>query len=140
VTPRGFVHLCPAALAIVAARVWVRVAPGHAVRWASRSTGPIFSRASTSVAPASSVAFASRAIAALGARRPFLSTCLEQSLALVMLLTAMRIPSRLVIGVSRRETLNAHAWVEHNGSVVLGAAHVNGLEPLSSPVSSPCRG
>jgi hypothetical protein len=81
------------------------------------------------------------AIAALGARRPLSSTCLEQGVALVMLLTARRIPSRLVIGVGRPDPdLRAHAWVEHEGRVVLGAVQADGLVPLPSAASSPCHG
>jgi hypothetical protein len=133
-------------VALLAARVWVRVAPSHAVRWASRSRGLIPSSASIlephPAAPeSSSIAPASWAIAALGARRPFSSSCLEQGLALVMVLTAMRIPARLVIGVGRPDSvLRAHAWVEHDGHVVLGAVHARGLEPLPSAASWPCRG
>jgi hypothetical protein len=61
-----------------------------------------------------------------------------------MLLTALRIPSRLVIGVARAESagsassqdprLTAHAWVEHDGRVILGGVHAIGLEPLPNTV------
>jgi hypothetical protein len=135
VTPRTLFYTGPAAVALLAARLWLRVAPGHAVRWASRSHG------NTKRSPHASIAPAAWAIAAVGARHPFSSTCLEQGLALVMVLTALRIPSRLVIGVGRPDSVpRAHAWVEHDGRVVLGAAHALGLERLSSAASSPCRG
>jgi hypothetical protein len=73
----------------------------------------------------------SRAVSALGARAPFSATCLEQSLALVMLLSIARVPAHLVVGVGRAEsTFRAHAWVECGGAVVLGAAQARGLTPL----------
>ncbi len=73
----------------------------------------------------------SRAVSALGARAPFSATCLEQSLALVMLLSIARIPAHLVVGVGRAESVfRAHAWVECGGVVVLGGAQERGLTPI----------
>lgn len=73
----------------------------------------------------------SNAVIALAVRRPFSATCLEQSLALVMLFTIARIPAHLVLGVRRAEpTLMAHAWVECEGRVVLGGAHAAVYAPL----------
>ena len=58
---------------------------------------------------------------AIGRRAPFSATCLEQSLALVMLLAIARVPAHLVVGVSRAApALRAHAWVECGGAVVHG--------------------
>ena len=85
-----------------------------------------------------------RAVLAVGVRPPFSATCLEQGVALVMLLTIARIPAHLVVGVSRQEpTLRAHAWVECDGVVVLGGAQAQGLTPLlgtrpSRPSSLAC--
>jgi hypothetical protein len=73
----------------------------------------------------------SRAVSALSVRAPFSATCLEQSIALVLLLSVARIPAQLVVGVSRADPiLRAHAWVECGGAVVLGAAQAQGLTPL----------
>jgi Transglutaminase-like superfamily len=90
----------------------------------------------------------SRAVIVLGARPPLSATCLEQSLALVMLLSIARIPAHLLVGVARLgSNLRAHAWVECCGDVVLGGAQAEGLAPLlrapatsSSPAASSCPG
>jgi Transglutaminase-like superfamily len=81
----------------------------------------------------------SNAVMAVGARRPFSATCLEQSVALVILLSIARIPAHLVVGVARAEsTFRAHAWVECCGDVVLGGAQAEGLTPLlRAPATSP---
>jgi hypothetical protein len=91
----------------------------------------------------------SSAVIAVGARRPFSATCLEQGVALVMLLTIARIPATLVVGVTRAESaFRAHAWVECDGVVVLGGAQSQGFTPLlrvpahsrPSAVSASCPG
>jgi hypothetical protein len=74
-----------------------------------------------------------RAISILGMRTPFRASCLVQGLALVMLLAIVRIPARLVVGVSTpdRKDLRAHAWVECGGKIVLGGALAPEFLPLS---------
>jgi hypothetical protein len=55
-----------------------------------------------------------------------------------MLLTVARIPSRLVVGVSRRDAFRAHAWVESLGEVVLGDRQRGGFVPIvPAPHSTP---
>jgi hypothetical protein len=78
------------------------------------------------------------AITAIAARTPFSATCLEQGIALVMLLTMARIPAHIVVGVARAESaLRAHAWVECGGVVVLGGSRSQGFTPLlHAPLSS----
>jgi transglutaminase superfamily protein len=90
----------------------------------------------------------SRAVAFIGAHPRIAASCLEQGIALALLLAAAGIPAQLVVGVSRAEpTIRAHAWVECGGAVVLGAAGAQGLTPLlgTSPSASlalpaSCRG
>ncbi len=83
------------------------------------------------------------------ASAPLSATCLEQGLALVMLLTLDGVPAQLVLGVSRTPpALRAHAWVECEGAIVHGGAEARGFAPLlsptppasSSPVVSSCPG
>lgn len=118
-----------AASAILVARLWLNASSGSAVRWGTRrASGPAGNRPLA----------AARAVATAGARLH--ASCLEQGVALLLLLALRRIPARLVIGVSRPETvLQAHAWVECGGDVVLGAAQAPGFHPLPAAVS-PCRG
>ena len=72
-----------------------------------------------------------RAIAGVGIRLPWHASCLEQGLALVMLLAVARVPARLVVGVSRPDSsMRAHAWVESEGRVILGGAQAEHFRPL----------
>lgn len=122
-----------AACAIVAAQVSVRVASGSAVRWASSRPSRDESSEGTLVRSAQ---FA-RAVAGVAARLPWPASCLEQGIALVLLLWIARRPARLVVGVSREESsLRAHAWVESDGRVILGAANEPEFAPL--PLSRTC--
>jgi Transglutaminase-like superfamily len=122
-----------AAAALLGARVWLLVAPGQAVRWASRRRGV------ASVPVAARADLIARAIVGVSVRGPLTFTCLEQSLALVSLLAIRHTPARLVIGVSRAPLL-AHAWVECDSRILLGESQSHGLTPLTDPAPSPCRG
>jgi len=200
--------VCAAAVALVAARVWLVVAPGQAVRWGSRIgerdvtgresvTGRGLRRSGEDLTgrglrgshsaqsgffafvdlqdprpaedpqdprkvadsrdprglrpvenlreppeprpvenPRAQLADArirdlSRAVIAVGARSPLSATCLELSLALVMLLALARIPAHLLVGVARLESsVRAHAWVECGGRVILGGAQAAAFVPL----------
>jgi hypothetical protein len=74
------------------------------------------------------------AVAAVSRRIPFLSRCLTQAVAAKILLTRCGHPALMRIGVSRNENgrLEAHAWVESQGVVVIGAPAVDHFIPLSS--------
>ena len=62
------------------------------------------------------------------------ATCLERAVALTACLRARLQPARVVIGVKRDgPLLVAHAWVDCNGDVVLGAGGPAGLVPLPPP-------
>ena len=109
-------------VAVLAARAWVRLAPGRAIRWASSTPVIAADR------PAAIDSF-SCAVAAIGVRCG--ATCLEQGVALTLVLAAMRVPARLVIGVDRSGTgFGAHAWVESNGRVILGGADAPKYAPM----------
>jgi len=109
-------------VAVLAARAWLRIAPGQVIRWASSAPATAADR------PAAIDSF-SCAVAAVGGRCR--ATCLEQGVALTLVLAAMRVPARLVIGVERSGTaLGAHAWVESNGRVILGGADASKYAPL----------
>jgi Transglutaminase-like superfamily len=134
----GVLPVCAAAVVLPIARVWLALAPGAALRWTSvtgRPSSAISQTFEVSLVPVDRLC---RAIAGVGARWPFRSTCLEQGIALVMLLALARKPARVVIGVARRDgdivtprLLHAHAWVESEGRILLGAAHSQGLLPLT---------
>jgi hypothetical protein len=126
-----FGALSAAAAALAAARVWVFVAPGRAVRWASLSNDSSARRLPRDIQICEALG---RAVASLGATRPIRATCLEQGVALMLLLRTLRIPSHLVVGVTRpsheAQTLRAHAWVVSGGVVVLGGSLAPEFVPL----------
>ena len=66
-----------------------------------------------------------RAVNRGAARLPFETKCLPRAMALHAMLRRHRLPSVLVIGVldpSQRGTIeDLHAWVESNGTVIIGA-------------------
>jgi hypothetical protein len=120
-----------AAAALAGARLWLWIAPGRAVRWAG-SQGSVPERPHQRRA-----ARFGRAIARVGATRLFRSSCLQQGIGLVVLLSAFGIPSRLVIGVTRAdEGVHAHAWVECDGRVVLGGELSDRFTPLLGATTS----
>jgi Transglutaminase-like superfamily len=132
VTPARALKLGLAAGALVAARVCLRAAPGRAVRWASAGGGEDGFNLATPETTA-------RAVVSVGSK--LRASCLEQSLALVMLLTAVGIPARLIIGVRRPgNAFAAHAWVESRGCIILGAEQAVEFVPLPSAAPVPCRG
>jgi Transglutaminase-like superfamily len=73
------------------------------------------------------------AVAAVGRRIPFLSRCLVQAVATKILLTRCGYPALVRIGVTRGETgqLEAHAWVESQGAIVMGSPAADRFVPLA---------
>ena len=67
------------------------------------------------------------------------ATCLTQALAARLLLSRYGYPAHLQIGVVRTPEgeLRAHAWLESEGRVVLGAAELEGYTPLNDASPSP---
>jgi hypothetical protein len=112
--------------------------PGSAVRWASSARDERFASAASGQARRRDALAA--AVAAVGSRAIVRTTCLEQGLALVLLLSIVRVPARLVVGVSRDGVLRAHAWVESGGAIVLGARDAGGCAPLPPPSPTSCPG
>jgi hypothetical protein len=139
--------LCAAASALLAARVCLALAPGRIVRITAhahypRDLRPVKKnpRDPRPVNP-TRIRDLCWAITAIAARTAFSATCLEQAVALVMLLTIARIPANLVVGVARAESaVRAHAWVESGGVVVLGGTQSQGFTPLLRVGSSPPSG
>lgn len=62
-----------------------------------------------------------RAMLCASHRLPFATSCLDRAVALWWLLSRERIAATLRIGVRKADetTLSAHAWVEHDGRVLL---------------------
>ena len=67
---------------------------------------------------------------------PGKSTCLVKALAGHLMLARRNIPVELYIGVRQGKTgqLDAHAWVSHQGQVIIGEMEdLDGYVPMSSP-------
>jgi hypothetical protein len=121
---RTLAAVAASSAALVLGRVWLRFAPGMAVGWASARSGAGFASSSTTETLAAAVGAAGNLARA---------TCLEQGIALCLLLAAARVPARLVIGVNRSgDVLGAHAWVECAGAIVLGGAEAPRYSALPS--------
>ncbi len=63
-----------------------------------------------------------RYIKGLSRRAPFKSNCYDRALTLKYFLNKKEIPSALCLGVatSAEIDLEAHAWIEHQGKVIIG--------------------
>jgi hypothetical protein len=70
----------------------------------------------------------------VGSRYVPKSTCLAQALAVQMLLARRGVPAHLHIGVAKQgqeKQLEAHAWVESQGKIVIGGSEPGRYIPLS---------
>jgi hypothetical protein len=83
-------------------------------------------------------------IRGLARRVPWRADCLPQSMALIMLMSPSHLQSsRLVLGVSREARssadtdMEAHAWVEWQGLVVLGLEGQSRFLPVVALMRSP---
>ena len=66
-----------------------------------------------------------------GRYSPFGTSCLKEALVLSWLMSQRGMATTLRIGVARRHgTLDAHAWLEHNGRIILGEADADAYAPL----------
>jgi hypothetical protein len=67
-----------------------------------------------------------------GRYSPLGTSCLKEALALSWLMSRRGIATTLRIGVARRHgTLDAHAWLEHNGRIILGGTGADAYAPLT---------
>ncbi len=73
------------------------------------------------------------AVEVVGRHMPGTRNCLVQALATDVLLSRGGHPSRLRIGVARgrRGQLEAHAWVEHDGGILIGETGAELFTPLA---------
>lgn len=140
---RRLIALPLAAVALAAARVWLVAGSASAVRWACSPARERSTKGTSDYdAPRSMLC---RAVIAVSARSSFHTSCLEQSLALVLLFSMFRIPGRVIVGVnldrSSAAMLRAHAWVESGGAIVLGGTRAGEFQPLPAPSTvSSCPG
>lgn len=67
------------------------------------------------------------------------ATCLTQAVAAQLLLQHHGYQSRLCLGATRSAlgAFAAHAWIEHDGCIVVGGAQSTGFTILRAPTASP---
>lgn len=71
-------------------------------------------------------------VAVAGEHNPLGTTCLKEALVLSWLMSRRGMAATLRIGVARRHgSLNAHAWLEHDGRIILGGADAAAYGPLA---------
>jgi hypothetical protein len=72
------------------------------------------------------------AVSAASGRIPALGNCLSVALAAKLLLTISGYSSSLRIGVAKRDSglLEAHAWLEDNGKILIGSVEHDRYVPL----------
>lgn len=124
--------LLRAALQLMAARGQLAIDPAWALRVGGASAVSREPRREA-VLPVE----AARDLLAVARFLPFSTTCLDRSLALFRLLRSEGIPSSMRIGVARHgsRSVIAHAWVEHEGRVLLDDG-VSGFTPFDHSVVS----
>lgn len=128
-----------AVAAILGARLLLVVARRRALRWATTRERAHRGPNRTGAIGGDGLSVAVSAIAHVGG--VVRASCLEQALALVLVMAAWARRGRLVIGVRRAgPLLEAHAWVECDGAIVLGGgAPLEGLArlPAARKAASP---
>jgi hypothetical protein len=133
-TQRRLLIKATALLATV--RVLLAVLPFHTVRsWldsASRHTR----RLAIDVTSPERLAWA---VGAAGNLVPGGGHCLSQALALQIFLLRRGYPCKVCFGVRRdcSKDLAAHAWLEHNGVVLIGGGALDRFVELMSPTDTP---
>lgn len=130
-SPEARTATLEAALVLSAVRVGFVVVP-------ARLTGPLLRRACAPGVGSTSAAEVTEVVRGVerAARRIPGATCLSQALTAWLMLRRRSIASTLRIGVARADArLSAHAWLEHDGAIVLGAesAHSHTSFPPPPP-------
>jgi hypothetical protein len=109
---------------LLAARACLVFWPGRALAWRTGTVRP-------EKAPGETAEQLALAVQRTARRLPFRPTCLEQALALERLLHAAGLDAAVVLGVRRvGRALDAHAWIEHQGQILLGATPAGLYSPL----------
>lgn len=124
--------LVKAASLLAVVRLSLRIFPFPAVRPLLAQAGRNSPRLVASALPPHEVAWA---VDVAGRIIPGGSHCLSQALTLQTLLARRGCPSTVCFGVQRNPgaPLMAHAWVEHEGRVLIGGGHLDRFVRLSAP-------
>jgi transglutaminase superfamily protein len=112
--------LAEAAFAVVAIRVALWLFEFGRLNATLDRLAAIAAKASAATPPVERIAWAVKAVSARVPR----ASCLTQALALRLMLERRRVPATLRIGVARtpESSVEAHAWLECGGNIVIGEA------------------
>lgn len=125
---RQLVMKATAMVAVIRLALWVLPFPT-----ARRVIAPLGRRSARATRPLTPELIDGRAfIVQFASRFVPQASCLTQALALQVLLSRTGNPSSIHIGVARagRKALEAHAWLECDGRVVIGGGQVDRYAPL----------
>jgi hypothetical protein len=121
--------LAEALLTVSAVRVALWLFPFRFVHgWLSRIKRDLLSRRIRIHSGVGRVVWAVRVVSRVVPR----ATCLTQAIAAQLLLALAGEPSTLRIGVARRDkgAFEAHAWIEHDDTIIIGGSTRKGFTPL----------
>ncbi len=121
---------------LVTIRLALRLLPFPVVRALLKRVSHPCRRLTTNPPPATRLAWA---VATISRFIPGAGHCLTQALVGYILLARRGYVSTVCFGVVREPEADfmAHAWVEHNGVVVIGGDHTDRYVRLVSPADSP---
>lgn len=127
--------LVKTALLLSAIRIALWVFPYPSVRPLLERGSVRSNKLSKTSANAESIAWA---VSQVGSVVPGGKHCLSQALALRVLLARRGIPVDVSFGVTRGadSIVMAHAWVEHNGKVLIGGSNLDRFIRLAGPEES----
>jgi hypothetical protein len=127
--------LLKACALLATVRILLRTAPYPAARRLLESAGRRSERLSSNRLPAKRLAWA---VTAAAKQVPGGGHCLSQALTLQVFLSRRGYPCQVCFGVDRDSGRDfmAHAWVEHEGAVLIGGDSLGRLVRLTPPADS----
>lgn len=114
--PRMIVLAVLSILLTMMIRIALWIVPFRVIRRATDSVGPL--RLMKDYVTARQIAW----LVDVGSRYVYKATCLTQALTARVLLNAAGLSNELHIGVARADRFESHAWIEHEGRVIVGGA------------------
>ena len=131
--------LCKATMVLAAIRVTLWILPYTAVRAFLDRLSQRTAKLATDPTPAEQLAWATTVA---GGFVPGGSHCLSQALTLRTFMARRGYPARICYGVREIEgaPFMAHAWVEHDGAVLIGGGNLNRFRQLLAPTEADSAG
>jgi hypothetical protein len=128
--------LLKSSVLLASVRILLWMLPFPTARRLIERVGRESARLTRNPAPAKHFAWA---VSAAGSVVPGGGHCLSQALTLQVFLLRRGYPCRVRYGVYRQPgaAFTAHAWVEHQGTILIGGDNLGGFVELAPPADSP---